>query len=65
METKEREDAEINEMKILQDNGLYRKMASNQYFNGKGTADYRNGFDGRSLKGNTLTTRLNWPIHQV
>lgn len=40
-------------------------MASNQYFNGKGTADYRNGFDGRSLKVNTLTTRLNWPIHLV
>lgn len=40
-------------------------MALNQYFNGKRTADYRNGFDGHSLKVNTLTRGLNWSVHQV
>lgn len=65
METKEREEAESNEMKIFQDNGLHRKRAFNQYFNGKSSwADCKNGFGAHSLKVNTLTTGFNWPIHQ-
>lgn len=40
---------EGNKMKIFQDNGLHRKRAFNQYFNGKPScADCKNGFGAHS-----------------
>lgn len=50
-------------MKTFQDNGSCRKMAFNQYFNGKPCcADCKNGFGTHSLQVNKPATGFNQPI---